>query len=153
MGDPFVVAQILAISYSRWICLSKTSPANGTIGGYIQIVSRFFMKSVVSFAQFDALELRVGQILTASAPEWSKKLLRFEVDFGEQLGKRIVFSGIKQWYSPQDLVGKSYPFILNLEPKKMGEEESQGMMLMADGQDHPVLFALGEVVQPGTIIR
>ena len=119
------------------------------------------MKPSISYDQFLALDIRMGVILSATAPEWSKKLLRFEVDFGEEIGKRIIFSGIKQWYTPEDFVGRAFPFIINLEPKKMGHpsagsgqgEESQGMMMMADGEEKPILFQVTESVQPGTIVR
>jgi methionyl-tRNA synthetase len=111
------------------------------------------MKPSISYDQFLALDIRMGVILSATAPEWSKKLLRFEVDFGEEIGKRIIFSGIKQWYTPEDFVGRAFPFIINLEPKKMGDEESQGMMMMADGEEKPILFQVTESVQPGTIVR
>lgn len=110
------------------------------------------MKPVITYDDFAKLDIRVGTVITASAPEWSKKLLRFEVDFGEEIGKRILFSGIKEWYSPESLVGKQFPFIVNLAPKKMGEEESQGMMIMADTADRPVLIAV-ESVPSGSAIR
>lgn len=110
------------------------------------------MKSSISYPDFEKLEIRIGKVVAASAPEWSKKLLRLEVEFGEE-GKRIIFSGIKPWYSPDELVGKQFPFIVNLEPKKMGEEESQGMMLMASGSEKPVLFHLQSSVPDGTEVR
>ena len=109
------------------------------------------MKASINYSDFEKLDLRVGTIIAASAPDWSAKLLRFEVDFGEE-GKRIIFSGIKSWYSPDEFIGKQYPFLINLEPKKMGPEESQGMMLMADGEDKPLLFSLPSV-PAGTLIR
>lgn len=109
------------------------------------------MKSTIGYDDFEKLDIRIGTIVSASAPEWSKKLLRFEVDFGEE-GKRTIFSGIKQWYTPESFIGKSFPFLINLEPKKMGEEESQGMMLMADTADKPVVFAI-ENVSAGTVVR
>lgn len=118
------------------------------------------MKATVSYEDFGKLDLRVGKIVSASAPEWSHKLLRFEVDFGQEIGKRIMFSGIRKYYEPATLIGKSFVFLVNMEPKKMGEEESQGMMLMADsstssGQvpDTPVLLTLMEEVPPGTVVR
>jgi len=74
------------------------------------------------------------------------------VDFGEEVGKRILFSGIKEWYSPESLVGKSFPFIVNLAPKKMGDEESQGMMIMADTEAKPVLIEV-DSVPSGSVIR
>lgn len=109
------------------------------------------MKPTISYDDFDKIDIRIGTILAATNPDWSKKLLRFEVDFGEE-GKRIIFSGIKTWYTPEDFIGKQFPFLLNLAPKKMGEEESQGMMLMADGEK-PIVFHLNETVQTGAIVR
>lgn len=110
------------------------------------------MKPVITYDDFSKLDIRVGTILSASSPEWSKKLLRFEVDFGEEIGKRILFSGIREWYTPESLIGKSFPFVVNLTPKKMGEEESQGMMIMADTPDKPVLTPI-EGVPSGSVIR
>lgn len=111
-----------------------------------------FMKPSINYSDFEKLDIRVGTILSAEAPDWSKKLLRFEVDFGEE-GKRIIFSGIKSWYSPEDFVGKQFPFLLNLEPKKMGTEESQGMMLMVDAEEKPILFAIQSNVSNGATVR
>src|SRR3989344_4884650 len=72
------------------------------------------MKDPITFDDFMKLELRVGTIVEASSPDWSKKLLRFVVDFGEEIGKKIIFSGIKDWYTPEEFIGKQYPFLLNL---------------------------------------
>ncbi len=110
------------------------------------------MKPTVTYADFEKLDFRVGKVVAATGPDWSSKLLRFEVDFGQEIGKRIMFSGIRKWYEPATLIGKSFVFLINMEPKKMGEEESAGMMIMADG-DKPILFTLMEEVQPGAIVR
>lgn len=113
------------------------------------------MKPGVTYSEFEKLDIRVGTVVACEMPTWSKKLLRLEVDFGTEAdgGKRVIFSGIKQWYTPDELVGKQFPFLINLEPKKMGEEESQGMMLMADGEERPILFQLQSGVPTGTIVR
>lgn len=110
------------------------------------------MKPLIQYPEFEKLDVRVGTVIAAESPDWSKKLLRFEVDFGEE-GKRVIFSGIKQWYSPDEFVGKQFPFLVNLEPKKMGDEESQGMMLMASGEEKPILFQLHGSVPNGTEVR
>lgn len=110
------------------------------------------MKPVIPYPDFETLDLRVGTVVACSVPTWSKKLLRLEVEFGDE-GKRVIFSGIKEWYVPDDLVGKQFPFLFNLAPKKMGEEQSEGMMLMADGPEQPVLFELKGSVPAGTVIR
>lgn len=111
------------------------------------------MKPTIDYTDFDRLDVRIGTVLAATAPDWSSKLLRFEVDFGAEVGKRVIFSGIKKWYSPDDFVGRSFPFLLNLSPKKMGEEESSGMMLMVDGDEQPILLAPLRAVSPGDRIR
>ena len=110
------------------------------------------MKPTIDYSQFEALDIRIGTIIEADAPEWSQKLLKFTVDFGEEIGERVIFSGIKQWYQPETFVGKQFPFLINLAPKKMGPDESQGMMIMADGET-PVIFHLDQEVPVGSMVR
>lgn len=110
-------------------------------------------KPSIVYADFDKLDLRVGTVIEATIPDWSNKLLRFVVDFGQEIGKRIMFSGIQRWYTPDALLNKQFVFVINLEPKKMGEEESWGMMLMADGEDQPTLLPLPTALANGTSIR
>ena len=116
------------------------------------------MKSVIAYPDFEKIDIRIGTVTDATIPDWSHKLIRFEVDFGEE-GKKIIFSGIKSWYAPEDFVGKQFPFLINLTPKKMGAEESQGMMLMVDvvssteAQASPVLISLNMHVPDGSVIR
>lgn len=111
------------------------------------------MKESINYGDFEKLDIRAGRIVTASAPEWSEKLIRYEIDFGEELGKRVLFSGIRKWYSPEELVGKTVPVIVNMEPKKMGEEVSQGMVIMGDIAEGPKLLFLDDTIVPGTVIR
>ncbi len=111
------------------------------------------MKTNIQYSDFEKLDIRVGNVEAASAPEWSSKLIRMEVDLGEEVGKRILFSGIRKWYAPEDLIGKNMQFVVNMEPKKMGEEESQGMLIMADTEEKPVLIFLPDELVPGTMIR
>ncbi len=109
------------------------------------------MKTIISFSDFDKLDLRVGKILKAELKEGSIKLLRLTVDFGEE-GTRNILSGIAQFYKPEDLVGKSFVFIINLEPRKLMGELSEGMILAADGQTPLPLKPLKKI-KAGTIIR
>ena len=111
------------------------------------------MKDLINYTDFEKLDIRAGKIVAASAPEWSEKLIRYEIDFGEEIGKKVLFSGIRKWYKPEELVGKTIPVIVNMEPKKMGEEESQGMVIMADGEEGAKLLFLDESIVPGTVIR
>ena len=111
------------------------------------------MKDLINYDDFSKLDIRAGLVTAASAPEWSEKLIRYEMDFGDEIGKRVLFSGIRKWYNPEELVGKMMPVIVNLAPKKMGEEESQGMTVMVDGEEGAKLIFLPDDVIPGTIVR
>lgn len=111
------------------------------------------MKPTIDYTDFEKLELRVGRVIEAIAPEWSSKLLEFTVDFGEEIGTKKILSGVKQWYTPADFLGKNYPFVINLAERKMGESISQGMMIMADTEDQPIPFSLSTEIKSGTTIR
>lgn len=115
------------------------------------------MKPTIEYTDFEKLDIRVGVITAAEAPEWSQKLMQFTVDFGEEVGTKTVLSGIKKWYQPEEFIGKRYPFIINLAERKMGQGVSQGMMLMADGmidgEEHPIVAPLSDQIAAGTVIR
>ncbi len=111
------------------------------------------MKDQIGYDDFSKLDLRIGKVIDATLPDWSEKLIRYEVDFGEEIGKRVLFSGIRAWYVPQDMIGKKYVFVVNLAPKKMGPEESQGMMIMADTEEKPILIAVSEEIEVGSVVR
>jgi methionyl-tRNA synthetase len=111
------------------------------------------MKDLVSYVDFEKLDLRVGKILVVEVVEWSEKLLRFEVDFGEEIGKRIIFSGIRRWYKVEDFLGKKYVFVVNMEPKKIRDEFSQGMILLIDTKSQPYLLNMIEEVECGAKVR
>ena len=104
----------------------------------------------ISFEEFKKIEIRVGKILGAEKLPDSNKLLKLQVDFGTE--RRQVLAGIAKFYEPEILVGKSCPFVFNLAPKKMGELESQGMMLCAD-DNGPVLLHTDKEVSPGSIVK
>jgi methionyl-tRNA synthetase len=121
------------------------------------------MKDIITYDDFLKLDIRVGEIVEACVPEWSKKLLKFTVDFGEEVGKRTIFSGIKDLYQPEEMMGKKGVFIVNLAPKKMGpvvvtdigevREESQGMWLMSDTIEKPVPIIVDNSIANGTVVR
>src|SRR4030042_1016088 len=90
------------------------------------------MKDSVSFDDFSKIDFRVGKVVKAENIEGADTLMRLTVDFGS-LGERVILSGIKKWYKPKDLKGGSFIFVFNLEPKKMLGEESQGMIMAAEG--------------------
>lgn len=80
------------------------------------------------------------------------KMIRYDVDFGEH-GRRQILSGIAKWYSPQDLIGKTLPFVVNLEPRKIMGLESQGMLIAADIDGKAILLEPDSEVPPGSIVK
>ena len=89
-------------------------------------------KAQIAFPAFDAVDLRVGKVLSCTAVPKSKKLVKFELDCGP-LGRRTIFSGIRSAYpDPSALDGKQVVFVANLAPREMkGVGVSEGMVLTA----------------------
>jgi methionyl-tRNA synthetase len=78
---------------------------------------------------FVKVELRVGTVLEAAPAPSGDKLLVLQVDLGTE--KRQILAGIRQHYSPEQLVGKQIVVVANLAPRKMRGLDSQGMLLAA----------------------
>ncbi len=110
-------------------------------------------KLSINFNDFDKLDIRVGEVIEASIPEGSKNMIEMKVDFGEDYGIVTILSGIAKYYKPEDLQGNKYPFIANLEPKKIMGKESQGMLLVADAPERFFLIPLDKSLKNGTLIR
>src|SRR3989339_889675 len=93
----------------------------------------------ISIDDFKKVEIRVGEILSVERVEGSDKLLKLKVNFGAELGERQVLSGIAAYFpDEQVLVGKRYPFVTNLAPRKMMGMESQAMIMATGGGDEPL---------------
>jgi len=110
------------------------------------------MKPLINIDQFSLIDLRIGKVMNCEEKEGSDKLLRLTVDFGEE-GERNILSGIKEWYKPEQIIGKDFLFVINLEPRKMMGEESQGMILAAEGSKKPVPLKPISRVTPGAKLR
>lgn len=108
------------------------------------------VKPTVSVADVEKLDVRVGTILSVDDVPHSSKLLRLSVDFGDHT--RTILAGMKAERSqPQEIVGLQALFVVNLEPKRMAGEVSQGMLFdigFADGV-RPVLAMPEQAVPNG----
>ncbi len=109
------------------------------------------MKDEVVYEDFGMLDIRLAKIISAELVEGADKLLKITLDVGD-LGERTVAAGIRQWYGPEDLVGKIVPYLANLAPRMLRGIESQGM-IMAAGADEAILLHPDKEVAPGTIVR
>jgi len=96
---------------------------------------RAAIKPMISFAELDRIDIRVGTIVSVDDVESSNKLLKLTVDFGDH--RRCILAGMKQEReNPRELEGRQALFVVNLEPKKMMGETSEGMLFdigYADG--------------------
>jgi len=105
-----------------------------------------------SYEDFSKLELRVGLVTSAEEIEKSEKLLRLTVDFGDE--ERQVIAGIKKSYSPDDLTGRKFIFITNLQKRKIMGLESQAMLLAAEDEDGNIVALQPEKdIAPGSKIK
>jgi methionine--tRNA ligase beta chain len=106
----------------------------------------------IPFNDFMKLELRVGKVEEATHVPGSRNLLKLIVDFGSE--KRQSVAGLLQYYKPEELVGKKFVFVLNLQRRKMMGVESQCMVLAAeDSEGHVILVAPERDIAAGSRIR
>ena len=90
----------------------------------------------ITIDEFGKVDIRVGRILLADIVEGSEKLLKLSVDFGEAAPRQVV-SGIRAYMPLQDLVGRTYLFVTNLQPRMIMGLESQAMIVAVGGSDGP----------------
>ena len=88
------------------------------------------LKPEIEFDDFDKVDLRVGTIIEAEKHPKADKLLVFQVQMGTE--KRQVISGVSQYFTPEEMVGKKVVVVANLKPRKLRGLESKGMILFAD---------------------
>lgn len=109
-------------------------------------------KPEIDFGTFDKTELRVAVVKEVSKVKGADKLLAFKLDLG-QLGSRQILSGIAQWYqNPEELVGKHVVAVVNLKPRKMRGQISEGMLLSAEYGDVVQLLTLPETMPAGSLV-
>ena len=106
----------------------------------------------VDFDTFAKSDFRVVKVKECEAVKKSKKLLRFTLDDGTGVDRQIL-SGIRMFYEPEDLVGKTLVAIVNLPPRKMMGLESCGMLLSAihheNGEEKLNLLMLDDSIPAG----
>ncbi|MBP7119262.1 hypothetical protein KBA63_04200 [Candidatus Woesebacteria bacterium] len=121
---------------------------------------------MISIEDFANVDIRIGTVIAADVPNWSHWVMRLTVDFGDEIKTRKIFSGIMKFYTPEDVLGKQFPFVVNLAPKRIGPKDengeyefSEGMMIMAAPGEEPsedvapVFFHLSAAVPNGTKVR
>lgn len=108
---------------------------------------------MISIDDFKNVDIRIGEIRSVEKVPDTDKLLRLEVDLGEETPRQII-SGIALYFEDiQELVGKKCTFVANLEPRTIRGLESQGMiMAVSDDEGHFSLLEPNNTIAPGTRI-
>ncbi len=109
-------------------------------------------KPEISIDDFAKLQIQVGEVIACEEVKKSRKLLCSQVKIGSST--RQILSGIKQWYTPEQMVGKKVLVITNLKPAKLAGMMSEGMILCAeDGQGRLSLVSPESDVDNGAQVR
>lgn len=95
-------------------------------------------KSECSFEDFEKMDIRTATVLQAERVPKTDKLLKLTIDTG--IDTRVIVSGIAEFYSPEDMVGKQICILANLKPRVIKGIESRGMILMARQNDGKMRF-------------
>ena len=117
--DDVIQAQLDKLEASRKAKLAAEAAQNVTE-----------QKAEVSFDDFQKMDIRVSTILAAEKVAKTKKLLKLSIDTG--IDKRTIVSGIAEYYTPEQLVGRQVLVLANLAPREIKGIESRGMILMAE---------------------
>ena len=108
-------------------------------------------KAEVTFDDFGAMDIRTATVLEAERVPKTDKLLKLTIDTG--IDKRTIVSGIAEYYSPEEMLGKQICILANLQPRTIRGIESKGMILMAKQGDGKMRFITPqEVVTNGAVV-
>ncbi len=109
------------------------------------------MEERISIDEFQKLDIRIGKILKAEKIKGSKKLMKLEVDIGDEV--RQIVAGIAEEYRAEELEGELVAVLVNIKPAKLMGVESNGMILAADVDGKPILLKPEKDVKPGAKVR
>ncbi|MEM9064703.1 MAG: methionine--tRNA ligase subunit beta [Planctomycetota bacterium] len=114
-------------------------------------------KPQIEFTDFAKVDLRVARIVEAGPHPNADRLLKLQLDDGSGEPRQIC-AGVRDFYNPEDLVGKLIVIVANLAPRQLRGEESRGMLLAAsegekgDGDRKVVLLNPMSEIEPGAIV-
>ncbi len=109
-------------------------------------------KKAIKFDDFEKLEIKVAEVIHVEKVEGSDKLLKFELDAGDD-GHRQILSGIAKFYpNPESLIGLKLQIVANLKPRKMMGLLSQGMILSAESEGKLTLLTVAPEVANGSLV-
>ena len=106
----------------------------------------------ITYEDFSKIHLKIGKIIHAENIPGMKKVLKVIVDIG--IEQRNIIVGAATFYKPEELIGKVIVICTNIEPRKIGNIISNGMLLAADGSNgKPIFLTINEEAPIGTNIH
>jgi methionine--tRNA ligase beta chain len=108
-------------------------------------------KTYITFEEFSKVELRVGKVVHAESIPGMKKVFKAKVDIGTE--QRELAVGGATFYKPEEFIGKTVVVCTNLEPRKIGNIISMGMLLAADGPEGKPIFLTAPDAVPGSPVH
>ena len=107
---------------------------------------------MVTLEDFKKLEIKIGTVISAERVPEGEKLVKFVFDFGSE--KRQIMAGVAEFFPDFSvLAGKQMPILINLEPRTFRGHESQGMIMAANLDGHPVFLSPEEKVPAGSVVK
>ena len=104
--------------------------------------------AMISIEAFRQIELKVATVKSAEAHPNADKLMVLQIDLGTE--QRQICAGIRNHYTPEELVGRQIVVVANLETAKLRGLESQGMLLAASDEERVIFLTPEKPVQPGS---
>ena len=106
----------------------------------------------ITFDEFSRVKLKIGKVIRSETVPGMKKVFKATIDLGNE--QREIAVGGALHYKPEEFVGRVVVVCTNLEPKKIGNIVSRGMLLAADGPEgRPLFLTISEDVPPGALIH
>lgn len=109
-------------------------------------------KVFATIDDFQKIEIRMGVVVSVAIVEGADKLYILQVDLGEEKPRQIL-SGIREFVTEADLLGKQFPFVTNLAPRMLRGHESQGMILAGSDDSGLALLNPTKNLVNGTRLR
>src|SRR5919206_1589441 len=109
-------------------------------------------QQLITFEEFSKVQLKIGKVIQSEAMHGMKKVFKATIDLGTE--QREIAVGGALHYKPEEFIGRFVVVCTNLEPKKIGNMISRGMLLAADGlEGKPIFLTITEEVQLGASIH
>lgn len=108
---------------------------------------------MINIEDFQKLDIKIGTILSAEKVPDTNKLLKLSIDLNEEQPREVVAGIAEHFPEPEDLIGKQIPILVNLEPRILRGNTSNGMILAVGGEGDFSLLSPDEKVSNGSSVK